>query len=117
MGYTDLDVWKESRRLVKITYDLTTTFPKDEVYGLTNQMRRRGISIPSNIAKGCGRRTSVDTIKFSHITRGSLYELETQIFLALDQSYVSDSEFQLIIEQIKNCKRLLNGFIKYGSLK
>lgn len=79
MEYTDLDVWIESRKLVKMVYDITKTFPKEELYGLVNQMRRSAVSDPLNISEGCSRRTSADTIHFLHIAHGSLYELETQI--------------------------------------
>ncbi|MEZ4810556.1 MAG: four helix bundle protein [Allomuricauda sp.] len=117
MEYVELDVWKESRRLVKSIYDLSEVFPKEEIYGLTNQMRRSSVSVPSNIAEGCGRRTSADTIQFLHVARGSLYELETQLYLALDQQFVETSIFESVMEQIKTCKKLLNGFINYYSSK
>jgi len=106
MEYTDLDVWMASRKLVKIVYDLTKSYPKEERYGLTNQMRRSAVSVPSNIAEGCGRRTSADTIQFLHIAKGSLYELETQLFLAFDQEYLKQSELNLSwtkLKLVKNC--------------
>lgn len=62
--YADLDVWKESRKLVKIIYDLAVNFPKEELYGLSSQMRRCAISVPSNIAEGCGRNHAKDSIQF-----------------------------------------------------
>tara|TARA_R110002050_G_scaffold179118_3_gene312377 strand:- start:11624 stop:11977 length:354 start_codon:yes stop_codon:yes gene_type:complete len=113
MEYTDLDVWKESRKLVSSVYLLTKEFPKDELYGLTSQIRRCTVSIPSNIAEGCGRRTSPDIIQFLHISRGSLFLVETQLYLALDQEYVTKENFTIILNQIYSCKKLLNGFIKY----
>lgn len=76
-------------------------------------MRRAAISIPSNIAEGCGRQTSKDTIHFLHISRGSLYELETQYYLAFDQKYIDENSFNSTLEQIQTCKKLLNGFINY----
>ena len=106
-------VWKEARVLVNTIYQLSSLFPKDEIYGLTGQIRRCAVSIPSNIAEGCGRRTSTDTIQFLHISRGSLYELETQLFIALDQEYLNKEDFDLISEQVLKCKKLINGFIKY----
>ncbi len=111
--YTELDVWKESRILVKDLYSLTKSFPQEELYGLTNQLRRCAVSIPSNIAEGCGRRTSPDTIQFLHISRGSLYELETQLYIALDLNYISVEDFNIINKRIISCKKLINGFIKY----
>jgi len=111
--HTDLDVWKESRKLVKFVYDLTVHFPKEEIYGLTNQIRRCAISVPSNIAEGCGRNHSKDSLQFFYISRGSLFELETQFYLAFDQNYIKESELTLVLEHITTCKKLLNGFINY----
>ena len=110
MNYTKLEVWIETRKLTNLVYDISKEFPKEELYSLTNQIRRCAISIPSNIAEGCGRQTSKDTIHFLHISRGSLYELETQFYLALDQKYVSEDDFNKIITQTETCKKLLNGF-------
>ena len=109
----DLEIWKESRVLVNKAYQATQKFPQEEMYGLVSQIRRCSVSIPSNIAEGCGRRTSADTIQFLHIARGSIYELETQFYLSLDQSFVTQIEFDDILIQIIKCKKLLNGFINY----
>ncbi|MFK7811981.1 MAG: four helix bundle protein [Maribacter sp.] len=113
MEYTELEVWKEARVLVNSVYQTSKVFPKEEIYGLTSQIRRCAVSIPSNIAEGCGRRTSADTIQFLHISRGSLYELETQLYLAQDQDYLNEEEFHQLKIQILKCKKLINGFIKY----
>jgi four helix bundle protein len=113
MEYTQLEVWIESRKLVNLIYILTKQFPKVEVYGIINQMRRASISVPSNIAEVIGRQTAKDTINFLHISRGSLFEIETQCYLSLDQKYISQSDFEIINNQIQSCKRLLNGFINY----
>lgn len=113
MEYKELEVWKESRILVNNLYEITKTFPKDELYGLTNQMRRSAILILPNIAERCGRRTSADILQFLHISRGSLYELETQSCLALDQNYFEIKQHQILLSQILKCKKLLNGFINY----
>ena len=113
MEYTKLDVWVEARKLVNQLYTSTRLFPKEELFGLTNQMRRAAVSIPANIAEGCGRQTAKDTIPFLHISRGSLYELETQYYLAFDQKYIEESDFNCALEQIELCKKLLNGFINY----
>ena len=113
MEYTELDVWKESRVLVNVLYEMTGKFPKEEMYSLTSQIRRCAISIPYNISEGCGRRTSADTIQFLHIARGFLYELETQIFLSLNQDYLKMEGFESLQIQIVKCKKLLNGFINY----
>jgi four helix bundle protein len=112
-SYTDLDVWIEARKLVSVVYLVSKNYPKEEIYGITNQIRRSAVSIPSNIAEGCGRKSSKETIYFLHIARGSLYELETQMYLSSDQKYISEEELVSILEQIVSCKKLLNGFINY----
>ncbi len=111
--YTELEVWQEARKLTNEIYSLTRNFPKDEVFGLTNQIRRASVSVPSNIAEGCGRSSTSDTVHFLHIARGSLHEVETQLFVALDQHYLNQNQFESVFELIKSCKRLLNGFINY----
>lgn len=90
--YYDLEVWMKCRELVNQVYELTKKFPKEEIYGLTNQIRRCAISVPSNIAEGCGRQHTNDSIQFFYIARGSLYELETQLFLSKDQNYITDQD-------------------------
>lgn len=117
MEYINLDVWKEARKLTNIVYNSTKIFPKEEIYGLTNQIRRCSVSVPSNIAEGCGRNTSKDTIHFLFIARGSLYELETQFYLSFDQNYLTEETLNPILEQIMLCKKLLNGFINYYRTK
>ena len=111
--YTDLEVWQESRKLANYIYGLTKSFPKEEQFGLTNQMRRAVVPVSSNIAEGCGRQTAKDTINFLHISRGSLYEIETQCFVSLDQQYINQEQFEDVYKGIQTCKRLLNGFINY----
>ncbi|MEN8775570.1 MAG: four helix bundle protein [Polaribacter sp.] len=82
MNYTDLDVWKYSRELVKKVYLLIKKNPKEEIYGLTNQIRRSVVSVPSNIAEGIGRLSNKETIHFLYIAKGSLQEVETQLYLS-----------------------------------
>lgn len=112
MDYKELDVWLQARTLVKYVYLLTSDFPKVEQFALTSQIRRSVISISSNIAEGCGRRTNGETIYFLHIARGSLYELETQLILAEDLDYLTDNYIP-IHKEIEKTKKLLNGFINY----
>ena len=111
--YYNLDVWVESRLLLVKIYNLTKNFPKEEQFGLTSQIRRCSISVPSNIAEGCGRNTPKDTIRFLYIARGSLYELETQLFLSSDLGFIKKSELDDVLEHVVVCKKLINGFIKY----
>lgn len=112
-SYTELEVWKKARELVNSVYELTKKFPKEEVFGITSQIRRSSISIPSNIAEGCGRNSEKETIHFLYIARGSLYELETQLYLSKDQTYITQGELEEIQQQVIACKKLLNGFINY----
>lgn len=95
--YYELDVWKKSRELVNKVYELTKKFPKEEIYGLTNQIRRCAVSVPSNIAEGCGRQHTNDSIQFFYIARESLYELETQLFLSVDQNYINNEDVNNIL--------------------
>ncbi len=113
MKYTELEVWKEARVLVNEVYLISKDFPKDELYGLTTQMRKCAISIPSNIAEGCGRQHYKDSLRFFFIARGSLYELETQIYLSSDQSYINKDISNDLMFQIEKCRKLLSGFINY----
>lgn len=113
VSYKDLDVWQQTRLLVKSVYELSRKFPKEEQFGLTNQARRAAVSVTSNIAEGCGRNHFKDSTQFFFIARASLYELETQLIVAGDLEYISDEEVEEIINHITRCKKLLNGFINY----
>ena len=112
-SYTSLEVWQIARRLVSEVYAASRHFPKEELFGLTNQLRRAAVSIPSNIAEGCGRQTPRDTINFLFIAHGSLYELETQLYIALDLSYLNTDAFEALLTQLTSCKKLLHGFINH----
>lgn len=86
MNFSELDVWKESRKPANHVYSVTKGFPKDEIFGLMNQMRRAAVSVVSNIAEGCGRQHDKDVIQLFYIARGSLFELEAQLFISSDQA-------------------------------
>jgi four helix bundle protein len=111
--YKNLEVWKKARQLVKLIYDITELFPSDERFGLINQMQRCSVSIPSNIAEGCGRQHSKDSTHFLFIARGSLYELETQLYVSYDLNYITDEKLTEGLNKIEESKKLINGFIKY----
>jgi four helix bundle protein len=113
MNYTELEVWKCARGLVKLVYLLTKSFPKEEIYGLTNQIRRSVVSVPSNIAEGIGRPSNKETIHFLYIAKGSLQEVETQLYLSFDLEYILNDELKNILEKVISFKKLLNGFINY----
>ncbi len=111
--YKELELWKESRKLVSDVYKMTGILPADEKFGLKSQLQRAAVSVPSNIAEGMGRSTSADTIRFLVIARGSLFELETQLYLCLDLQLISESELKSVHEQILLSIRLVNGYLKY----
>jgi len=108
--HKDLNVWKESMDLVESIYLLTKSFPKEELYGLTSQMRRSAISIPSNIAEGAARKGDKEFIRFLYIALGSLSELETQILIAKRLSYLTNKE---ILCQITQLGKMLINLIKF----
>lgn len=111
--YKELDVWQSARKLVVAVYQLTAGFPKEEVYGLTSQIRRCAVSIPSNIAEGVGRNYPKETIHFLHVSRGSIYELETQMIIAKDLGLLDEEKHNTLDELLKKTRMLLNGFISY----
>lgn len=107
-SYHDLEVWKRSRLLVKSIYDLTKTFPKEEMFGLSSQMRRAAISIPSNIAEGYSRHGIKDYIHFISISFGSTAEIETQLLLSQDIGYVDLATVDTIMAELKALQRMLH---------
>ena len=116
-SYTQLEVWKASRELVKDIYILSQDFPKEELFTLTNQLRRAAISVPSNIAEGVGRNSDKGTLQFLYIARGSLYEIETQVLLSFDLGYIEDNHSKVILDKVEKCRRLLYGLINYYKRK
>jgi four helix bundle protein len=104
-----LRAWQESIVLVKEVYRCTSAFPRDELYGLTLQMRRCAISVPSNIAEGAGRGGSKEFLHYLAIARGSLSELETQVVIAKELGYLDD--VAAIEQHMENCFGLLGGLI------
>jgi four helix bundle protein len=113
-NYKNLDVWKFSMQLVKEVYLLTKKFPKEELYALTSQTKRASVSVPANIAEGLGRQYKKDTIQFLHVSRGSIYELETLLNIAVMVEIISENEFNQIVPFVEKSLQLLNGFINYN---
>lgn len=109
--FRDLLVWQKAMELAREVYRLTQDFPKEEVFGLTAQMRRAAVSIPSNIAEGQGRLTDKAFIVFLGHARGSLYELETQIELAQSLAYLSTEESNAILSLCGEIGRMIHGLI------
>jgi four helix bundle protein len=95
-SYRDLIVWQKAMALVKDIYLTSQVFPQEELYGLTSQIRKCAVSIPSNIAEGYGRNSTGDYKRFLQIANGSLYELQTQIQIALDLNYITQESFNKV---------------------
>ena len=110
--FKKLAVWQKSRILVKDVYESTDDFPKEEIFGLLSQIKRSSISIPSNIAEGCGRGTNKQLKYHLEVALGSSFELETQILLANDLRFLSKQKSESIIEKIEEVSRMIAGFIK-----
>ena len=113
MTHKDLEVYKLSMLLVKEIYQSTRTFPKSEIYGLTSQMRRASISIPSNISEGAARHSNKDYIHFLNISLGSVSELETQIEISAMLNFIDDKQIESdLIETITRIRQMLLMLIK-----
>jgi len=111
-SFTDLNVWKEGHKLVIEVYQLTKKFPREEIFGLTNQIRRAAVSITSNIAEGFSRSSHKDKVHFYQISLGSTTEVENQIIISRDVGYVSEETFHKIQERLIVVNKLCNGLIK-----
>ena len=114
MNHKDLEVWKKSMDLVALVYQLTNDFPDTEKFGLTNQLRRASVSVPSNIAEGAGRKSKKEFIHFLYIALGSLNEIETQLEISKRLNYISnlddfDTQFlhikRMLLKLIESLKR------------
>ena len=111
-GFRDLIVWQRAMELVESVYRATEDFPSKERYGLTNQLRRAAVSIPSNIAEGQGRNTTLDFLRFLSISRGSLQEVQTQIELTRRLGYLDEArcaEVSLLADEVA---KLINGLCR-----
>lgn len=111
-SYRDLRIWQEAIHLALTVYRATLSFPKHELYGLTSQMRRAAVSIPSNIAKGKGRGSDGDFGRFLFQARGSLLELQTQIVIARGLEYLSQEQTTSLTDETDALGRGLNGLIQ-----
>jgi len=114
-NYKELQVWQKAYQVCLEIYRLTKSFPQDERYGLTSQIRRAAVSVPSNIAEGYGRKTTNEYIQALYIAYGSTCEIETQALLAGDLGYIEDAELQKLLTDIGDLERMLKGLL--NSLK
>ena len=106
-----LKVWEKAHDLTLRVYLSTKDFPKEEIYGLTSQMRRSSASIPTNIAEGCGRSSKAETIHFFNVATGSSSELEYQLIRAYDLHYLADGPYSELSEGLIEVRRMLYAFI------
>jgi four helix bundle protein len=111
-SFTDLIAWQEGHKLVLKVYEITKNFPNYEMFGLTSQMRRCAVSITSNIAEGFSRRTNKDKIKFYHTSLGSITELQNQLLIARDVSFINQDDFINLAEQTTSVQKVLHGLRK-----
>ncbi|MCK4994632.1 MAG: four helix bundle protein [Candidatus Omnitrophica bacterium] len=111
-NYKDLEVWKRAINLVSLVYAITKGFPKEELFGLTNQMRRCAVSVPSNIAEGWMRQYRKEYIQFIHHSLGSCGELETQIIIAADLNYIDKDSRDTCLEELTVIIKMLRALLK-----
>src|SRR5262245_27814939 len=111
-GFEDLEVWRKGMDLVMQVYGLTKPFPSDERYGLTAQLRRAAVSIPSNIAEGRGRFGLRSFLYHLSVATGSLMELETQLRIAARLEYLKPEQARTLLEQLGEVRRLLAGLVR-----
>ena len=109
--FRSLKVWERAHQLVLAVYQATKTFPRQEMYGLTNQIQRAAVSIPTNIAEGCGKSGDIDFSRYLQIAMGSSSELEYQLLLAHDLNYLSDEVYQSLSNQLIEIRKMLNTLI------
>lgn len=111
--YRGLAAWQNARKLAAAIYRVTQQFPRSEMFGLSQQMRRAVVSVPSNIAEGHGRRSSKDILRFLAMARGSLFEIETQIIIATDLGYIDANGSEALGRHVLDAIRPLNGLIRH----
>jgi four helix bundle protein len=110
--FRKIKVWEKAHYLTLAVYKATVSFPKEELYGLTSQMRRAAASIPANIAEGCGRQTKVEFMRFLHIAGGSASELEYHLLLAHDLNFLNKSDYDQLTMAVIEVKRMLTIFVQ-----
>ena len=110
--FRQLKVWQKAHQLTLALYQVTGSFPRDEIYGLTAQIRRACSSIPANLAEGCGRNTDAELARFCSIAAGSASELEYHLLLARDLNLIQPNDYELLAQQVIEIKRMLTVFLQ-----
>jgi four helix bundle protein len=110
--YRKLLVWEKAHQYVLSIYDMTVKFPNEERYGLTSQIRRATVSMPANIAEGCGRETNNELRRFLYIAMGSGSEVDYYLLLIHDLKWIETAEYQRLSSELNSIQRMLNDFIQ-----
>lgn len=111
-NFKELKVWKLGMELSKLVFEITKTFPSEHKFGLASQIFRCAVSIPSNIAEGCGRKSDKELKQFISISLGSAFELETQIIIAKDVELITARQFETLSDRITEIQKMLNGLAR-----
>jgi len=111
--HKDLDVWKKSIEFITEIYRVSKDFPKEEIYGITSQIRRSAVSIPSNISEGAGRSSDKEFAHFISIALGSIAETETQLIIARNLGYISEGNFSRLENNLTNIRKMTLGLKKF----
>jgi four helix bundle protein len=110
--FRELKVWQKAHELTLAVYQVTASFPREELYGLTTQMRRAGTSIAANLAEGCGRMGDAELSRFCSIALGSASELQYFLLLARDLQHLQGRDYDRLAERTTEVKRMLTGFLQ-----
>ena len=110
-SFKDLKIWQKSMLLISQIYSLSNGFPASEKFGLTSQINRASVSIASNIAEGWGRESKKSFVQFLKISRGSLFELDTLLIIAVNQNYLKDSDYDQLLIQVNEIGKMINSLI------
>ncbi len=108
--FKDLEIWKKSRVFCSKIYAITSKFPETEKFGITNQLRRASVSIPSNIAEGSSRNSNKDFSRFLQITLGSAYEIETQLLISFDLKFIDEDELDSLLNDLNSIIKMTSKF-------
>jgi four helix bundle protein len=111
--HKDLNVWKESMSFVTSIYEKTNSFPKDELFALTSQIRRSAVSVPSNIAEGAARESNKEFLRFLYIAQGSISELDTQLQIACNLHFLNEEGYLNLSDKLALIRKMLAGLIKF----
>jgi four helix bundle protein len=108
--FKDLGIWKLSREFCSDIYEVTGSFPESEKFGISNQLRRAAVSIPSNISEGCSRKSNKDFSRFLEIAIGSMYEVETQLLISNDLGFLSDNRLEFLLAKLNSIVKMTSKF-------